>query len=174
MKLIQINKDNYKKTLNKAVIGFVILFAVLSITFGTILINIFVDTPITGSETPNNFRFNLLGVILALLCCAAIVSSIKNKPLFSDLLYVWQLKQLQNRIYRRLKKLQKAQKESNLDALTILLFYYESLSLVYNLDDNTLTMSSVSKDLAKVKGDIEQLNVEISVDDFDVGMVDKF
>ena len=109
MKLIEINKTHYRSTLNKVIVGFVIAFALLSVGFGTILIHFFGEVAV-GDEPVNNFRFNLLGVILGLIVCTLVMNNIKNKPQMSEVYYVWQLKQLQNQIFRRLTKIKAAAK----------------------------------------------------------------
>ena len=54
-----------------------------------------------------------------------------------------------------------------LTALVILSFYYQSLQQVYQLDDNTLTITKVNKDLADLQEKIANKNLSISVDLFD-------
>jgi len=173
MKLIEINKTHYRSTLNKVIVGFVIAFALLSVGFGTILIHFFGEVAV-GDEPVNNFRFNLLGVILGLIVCTLVMNNIKNKPQMSEVYYVWQLKQLQNQIFRRLTKIKAAAKEDNIDALIVLIYYYKSLEKLYLLDDNTITISTVRKDISNVQSQIEEKNLSINEDDFDKTLIDKF
>lgn len=158
MKLRTVNKSQYRKILNKAIFAFVAIFALLSLAFGTILIAIF-----TTPESTSNFKYNLAGVILALLFMAMIINQIRHKPWFADIYYVWQLKQIQNQIYRKLAKIKKNlnsdQPADKKQALVILSFYYLSLKFVYQLDDNTLTMSSVDKELERLASLAEPENL---------------
>jgi hypothetical protein len=164
MKLKEIDKKTYRTKLNQVIVGFIITFAILAVTFGAILIALFADifaveivnTTLEQGETSSNFRYNFLGVILALLCCGVILQQLKDKPFFNEIYYIWQLKQVQNIIYRRLKKIKKASVDGDIKALVILRFYYASLEQLYILDDNTITMSSLKKDIAK----LDQLIVE--------------
>ena len=55
-----------------------------------------------------------------------------------------------------MKKIKKASVDGDVKALVILRFYYASLEQLYILDDNTITMSSLKKDIAK----LDQLIVE--------------
>ena len=66
MQLMNIDKARYRKHLNIVIVGFIATLLVLALTFGQLLILSF------GEEEVNNFRFNLLGVILSLLACMAI------------------------------------------------------------------------------------------------------
>ena len=177
MKLQDINKKVYRENLNKVIIGFVIVFAILSIGLGQILINIFgVDTSLVvdSGEQPSNFRYNLMGVILALFACAAILHQVRAKPFFKEIYYVWQLKQIQNLIYRKLSKIKTAAKAGEQNALIILQYYYASQKQVYLLDDNTLTMSKLEKDISELNEIIQQYDLSILTEQFNKTLIDDY
>ena len=161
MQLINIDKTRYRKHLNIVIAGFIGTLLVLALTFGQLLIVSF------AQEGVSNFRYNLLGVVLSLLGCAAILHTLKNSNFFQEVYYVWQLKQLQNSIYRKLKKIKAAAKEDDANALIILSFYYQSLYLVYQLDDNTLTINKVNDEINKLQETIANKYLTISADQFD-------
>ncbi len=197
MKIIDIDKAQYRRKLNYVIIGFIITLASLSLVFGSVLIALFAQqTPIIAGETvqPSNFKYNFLGVVMALLACAAILHSIKNKAYFKEIYYVWQMKQIQNAIYRKLSKIKKAafdqsdsreseievserqtvevnQTDKSLNALIILNYYYASLKHIYVLDDNTLTLSSLNKDIEKLSDILTKKNITINTDQFDQSML---
>jgi len=174
MKLKEIDKKTYRLKLNQVIVGFIITLAILAVSFGTILIALFsnipaveiVNTAIEQGETTSNFRYNFLGVIFALLVCAMILQQLKNKPFFYEIYYVWQIKQIQNIIYRRLKNIKKASVDGEKNALIILRFYYASLKQLYILDDNTITMSSLTKDMTKLDNLIQEQEHEINISMF--------
>ncbi|MBA6233896.1 MULTISPECIES: DUF3087 family protein [unclassified Colwellia] len=175
MTLKDINKKTYRSKLNQVIVGFIITLAILAIAFGAILIAIFSDplaldtlanTTTASADQGSNFRYNFLGVIFALLACAAILQQLKNTPFFNEIYYVWQLKQIQNIIYRRLKKIKQASVNGDEKALIVLKFYYASLKQLYNLDDNTLTMSSLEADIVLLDQLIIEHGKEISTEQF--------
>jgi hypothetical protein len=187
MTLKDIDKKTYRSKLNQVIVGFIITLAVLAIAFGTILIALFTDplalnnisldtvnTAIESSEQGSNFRYNFLGVILALLTCAAILQQLKNKPFFNEIYYVWQLKQIQNTIYRRLKKIKRASVDGDENALIVLKYYYASLKQLYTLDDNTITMSSLESDIAKLDSLIAEHGKEISTEQFTKALLSSY
>lgn len=162
MQLKEVNKTRYRQRLNRVIIAFIITFAVISIGFGQLFIMLF-STP-----EADNFKFNFIGVVLALLCVSALLNQLKNKPFFTEIYYVWQLKQLQNKIFRKLSKIKAAAEQEaaaqeaqqqKIQALCILHYYYQSLRMVYLLDDNTLTLNKVNQDYAYVQGQIEKLQL---------------
>ncbi|RTR40224.1 DUF3087 domain-containing protein [Shewanella canadensis] len=175
MKLREIDKNIYKKNLNIVSVGLVAGLIILSLAFGTALIAIFgVDTSLANaaaSESTGNFYLNLLGVILAAVVCGGGLWRIKDNPFLAEVYYVWRLKALHNRIYRRLKIIKSAAGADNLDALITLSFYYTSQKQVYLLDNNTLTMPKLELDIAQLEETITGLGLSVSPDMFEESML---
>jgi uncharacterized membrane protein len=182
MQLIDINKECYRKHLNAVIVGFIISLLCMSLLFGTILISLFSTVDETNAailasfqasqstdkpDLATNFRYNLLGVIIALLANIAILQRLKRSHYFKEIYYVWQLKQRQNLIYRKFNNINTACNAGDKNAFTILYFYYQSQLQVYQLDDNTLTLLSVEKKLTVIKEKAEQLGYSITDRDFD-------
>ncbi|WDE14108.1 DUF3087 family protein [Thalassomonas haliotis] len=128
----------------------------------------------SAPEATGNFRYNLLGVILALLACAALLHQLKNSRYFHEIYYVWQLKQLQNLIYRRLKKIEQAANNGDIDALVILSFYYAGLKQVYLLDDNTLTLGKVEQDITRLETLASAQGISLEAQQFSADLIKKF
>ncbi len=161
MQLIDIDKTRYRKHLNIVIAGFIGTLLVLALIFGQVFIASFAQAEVS------NFRYNLLGVVLSLLACAAILHTFKRSDFFIEIYYVWRVKQIQNLIYRKLKKVKAAAKNNDTNAFIVLSFYYQSLKQVYQLDDNTLTISKVDKDLSDLQETIANKNLTISAEQFD-------
>ena len=168
MQLMNIDKARYSKHLNIVIVAFIATLLVLALTFGQLLIISF------GQADVNNFRYNLLGVVLALLACMAAMHTLKSSDFFKEIYYVWQIKQIQNLIYRKLKKVKKAAKNLEQEALIILSFYYKSQQQVYQLDNNTLTISKVNKDLTDLQQVIADNDLTISAEQFDKKLITSF
>ena len=168
MQLMNIDKAIYRKHLNIVIVGFISTLLILALIFGQLMIMSFAE------EGVNNFKYNLLGVILSLLACMAILHSIKTSVFFKEIYYVWQVKQIQNLIFRKLKKIKLAAKDLDQDALMILTFYYQSQQQVYELDDNTLTITTVNKDLNDLQEKISEHNLTIDIEQFDKKMISAY
>lgn len=173
MKLKHIDKATYRSNLNKIIVTFVATFAILALVFGSILISFFGDIAV-GDEQVNNFRFNLAGVILALITVGAILSKARHHVFFEEVYFVWQLKQLHNLIYRKLKKIKAAAKNDDINALITLNFYYTSLKLVYELDDNTLTIANVTEEKNKIQEQANSLQVTLLAEQFNRDLLKPF
>ena len=126
------------------------------------------------AEQDSNFRYNLLGVLLALLANATILHRAKNSTYFTEVYYVWQVKQLQNLVYRKLKKIKLAAKSGEETALIILSFYYQSQLQVYQLDDNTITLDTIKKHKQEIDEIITEFGLTISREQFEKTLIAKY
>jgi hypothetical protein len=174
MKLQPIDKALYRKRSNLIMMALVATLALSSLAYGAILIAFFGQPSIEGVESTGNFHWNLLGVIGGMISCALIINSLKQHEFFEQAYYVWRLKQLQNQIYRKLKKIQAGAKAENTEAIITLVFYYKSLRQVYLLDDNTLTLSKLDADIAKLEAHMASLGLTLEADEFEPQMLKGF
>lgn len=171
MTLQEVDKTRYRKNMNLVIVLLVLSLIGLSLGFGTLLIALFGNAAVAGEPT-GNFHLNLLGVMLALALCSAVIYRLKNTPFFCEIYYVWQLKQLHNRIYRKLVKIKAKAAQDDVNALIILLFYYTSLRQVYLLDDNTLTLPALVQDLNQIQAQVTGLGLQLSPAQFRPDMLD--
>ncbi|WP_299568893.1 DUF3087 family protein [uncultured Shewanella sp.] len=173
MQFISIDKPQYRKRLNVLLISLVASLTILSLAFGGLLIEFFGSDTVIKGESTGHFHLNLIGVFLAVVSCSLVMNAIKTKPYMKEIYWVWQVKQLQNRIYRKLNKVIAAASENDVKALTILLYYYHSQKKIYELDNNTLTMGKVDSDISRTETQIARLNLVITLDDFSSSLIDE-
>lgn len=166
MKLQKINKEEYRKKMNLLLVSLVGSLAVFAIVFGTILIDLFGSGQSIVGESTGNFHLNVLGVILSVALNAFIASRVKGHDYFKEALYVWNLKQIHNQIYRKLKRIQPKAEQGDRDALTILYFYYTTQKQVYDLDNNTLTIKTVQQSLDNILELSEKWSIELDIEAF--------
>ncbi len=166
MQLIKVDKSIYKRHLNVISVVLVGALALLSVGFGSLLIATF-DAQQVASESTGNFHLNVIGVISAAIVCSAALYYLKTTPYFVEVYYVWRLKALHNRIYRKLKKVKQRVSENDRDAIVVLFFYYHSLKQVYFLDNNTLTLPELEVNIRNLQQQIDSLDMHVDIDDFD-------
>ena len=77
-------------------------------------------------------------------------------------------------IYRKLKKIQLASESDNVNALIIMNYYYESLIQVYQLDDNTITLTQLIKKQQALQQKIEEKQLTISSSQFEKSLLKEF
>ncbi len=173
MQLMHVDKQTYRKNTNIVIATFVASLAILSLVFGSLLIQLFGAQALPDDGSTGNFHLNLIGVVLALIVSSAVLQSQKNKPYMHEVYYVWRLKQLHNQIYRKLAKIKVAAENNDTNAFIILSFYFASLKQVYALDNNTLTMSTVEQDLNQLNEKIASLGLTISAEQFEPELLNK-
>ncbi|MEZ9578610.1 MULTISPECIES: DUF3087 family protein [unclassified Vibrio] len=174
MKLQKINKEEYRKKMNLLLVSLVGSLAVFAIVFGTILIELFGSGQSIAGESTGNFHLNVLGVILSVALNAFIASRVKGHDYFKEALYVWNLKQIHNQIYRKLKRIQPKAEQGDREALTILYFYYTTQKQVYDLDNNTLTIKTVQQSLDNIVELSDKWSIELDIEVFSKDLVAKF
>ena len=115
-----------------------------------------------------------MGVAIGLAISAFILSRCRQHPYFKEIYYVWQLKQLQNAIYRKVTKIKPKAMEGDVTALQIMDFYYRSLAQVYQLDNNTLTMNELESNHQIIKDKAEQYRMTLTQTSFDKAVLSQF
>ncbi|CAE6931139.1 DUF3087 domain-containing protein [Vibrio alginolyticus] len=174
MEIQKINKEIYRKKVNLVIGGFVVLLAVSSLAFSTLLISLFGNTNIQPEQSTGNFHWNLIGVLLSLATSLSLLNQFKTRPYMKEVHYVWKLKQVHNKIYRKLKSIKTAASCDDLQALTILKFYYTTQKQVFELDNNTLTMSSVNKELEAIEKIEVSESLSLDVASFEEAWLDTY
>ncbi|MDH5930516.1 DUF3087 family protein [Vibrio splendidus] len=174
MKLQKINKEEYRKKMNLLLVSLVGSLALFAIVFGSILIELFGSVGSVTGEATGNFHLNVLGVILSVALNAFIASRVKGHDYFKEVLYVWNLKQVHNQIYRKLKRIQPKAEQGDREALTILYFYYTTQKQVYDLDNNTLTIKTVQQSLDNIVELSDKWSIELDIEAFSKDLVAKF
>ena len=174
MKLQKINKEEYRKKMNLLLVSLVGSLALFAIVFGSILIELFGSAGSVTGEATGNFHLNVLGVILSVALNGFIASRVKGHDYFKEALYVWNLKQVHNQIYRKLKRIQPKAEQGDRQALTILYFYYTTQKQVYDLDNNTLTIKTVQQSLDNIVELSEKWSIELDIKAFSKDLVAKF
>lgn len=173
MKLQKIEKTEYRKKMNVLLITLVASLALIAIGSSSMLISLFGFTESVSGESTGNFHLNVIGVIIAIAVNVCAIKVFKNHPYLKEALYVWDLKQIHNRIYRKLKRIKREAESGNRDALTVLFFYYTTQKQVYELDNNTLTINSVETALEKLVEEALRWEFDLNIADFDKSLIDK-
>ncbi|MDX2319296.1 MAG: DUF3087 family protein [Moritella sp.] len=171
MKLQQIDKERYRKHLNMASVVATAILIFFALFYGQILIHFF------AAADGNNFKLNVVGVILGVISLLILFNLVRRHPYLTEVMYVWDLKQANNQIYRKLHHIKAALANSdntNIDAITILHYYYAASKQQYNLDNNTLTIEGLTEEMAKLDSLIIAKNLTISVDDYNPELLKQF
>ncbi len=168
MQLRPIHKETYSKRYKIIFAAIVAALFLIAVTTSTLMIQMF------GHPQSSNFSLNLIGVIIAGLVVGGVIYRQRNHPYMNEVVYVWNLKQSLNRIYRKQRKIEPLVDDGHVDAMIIMNYAYEGSMQLYTLDDNTITMNELVIKLNHLKEKIEEAGLEISTDQYDPGMLDQF
>lgn len=161
MQLIDIDKARYRKHLKIVFIGCAVSLAVASLALSQTLIAIFPD------ESGSHFHWNLLGVVVSAVTIGWLLNKYRRHDFMREVTYVWELKQVLNKITRKMRKLEAAALEGNRNALLAMQYSYAGSRLVWQLDDNTLTLDALVIKQHELDHLAEKFHVILSVADFD-------
>ncbi len=168
MQLIDIDKARYRKHLKIVFIGCAISLAVGSLALSQTLIALFPD------ESGSHFHWNLLGVVVSAATVGWLLNKYRRHDFMREVTYVWDLKQVLNKITRKMPKLEAAALEGNRNAMLAMQYSYAGSRLVWQLDDNTLTLDALAIKQHELDHLAEKFNLTLSVADFDEKMLTAF
>lgn len=168
MQIEKIDKQRYRKHLNKVIIAGILALTALSLGISQSAIFLFTD------REGSHFWLNVAGVASALLIIGSVLNKYKNHDFMTEVYYVWRLKQQINYIHRKSIKLNKAVEENDATAILIMAFYYKACRQLYELDDNTITLSSLTKKSNELEQKITSLNLEIDTNNYDQSLLQPY
>ena len=168
MQLININKVRYRRHIKFVIAGCIGGLAIGSLASSQILIALFPD------ESGSHFHWNLLGVVISGLAIAWVLNKYRKHDFMTEVVYVWELKQALNKINRKMRKLKTAAQGGNKKALLAMHFSYAGSRLLWQLDDNTLTMDQLAIDQAELDKVAEKFNLTLNADDYDERTLKQF
>ncbi len=127
-------------------------------------------------STPEESHFvhNLSGVVIGAFVVFYTLGKLRNHPFLKEVVYVWDLKQNLNKIYRKQRKIEAAVENGNKNAMIVMNFQYRGSKQLYELDDNLVTMTEL---LEKIRVHDERLNaagIGESTDLYRPSMLDEF
>ena len=168
MQLREIDKDRYRKHLRLVFVGMVLALIIIALSSSAVLIRLF-STP-----EASHFSLNLAGVVIAAFCVGFILTRLRQHPFMSEVVYVWDLKQQLNRIYRKQRKIEPADEAGEHDAMIIINYLYRGSKQLYLLDDNTITMEDLAIKMQAHDTRMEAAGLSLSTDAYDPSMLDQY
>ncbi|WP_299201600.1 DUF3087 family protein [uncultured Amphritea sp.] len=168
MQLKQINKERYAKHYKQIMIGAVVVVAAIALTLSTLLIQLI------GNPEGSNFWLNLSGVVVGGVVVLSLLRRYREHDYMYEVVYVWELKQMLNKIYRKQKKIMAAVETGDREAMVIMNWSYNGSEQLYNLDNNTITMDDLHRSKKALEQTIEKSGFTVTMEDFQPAMLDKF
>ena len=168
MKLRPIDKNRYRKHYKIVFAAIVIALIAISLVSSTLLISWL------SSPDESHFILNLVGVVVAVLLVLYAVYCFRVHPLMDEVVYVWNLKKQLNLIYRKQYKIEPLIEDNNVDAMVIMNYMYQGSKQLYELDDNTITMSDLAIKTRHLNTKLEEKKLKLTTDDYYSGLLNQF
>jgi hypothetical protein len=168
MQLIDIDKTRYRKHLKIVFISCAVSLAVASLALSQTLIAVFPD------ESGSHFHWNLLGVVVSAATIGWLLNRYRQHDFMREVTYVWELKQALNKITRKMRKLEAAALDGDRNALLAMQYSYAGSRLVWQLDDNTLTLDALAIKQYELDRLAEKFHITLSVADYDEKILTAF
>lgn len=168
MNLQKIDKQLYRSRLNLVIVLCIGFLSLSSLAVSQTLIYLFPD------ESGSHFHWNLLGVIVSAIATVAILIKLKSNPKMYEVAYVWDLKQALNLIYRKNRALKAAAKEGDAEAMLALQFSYQGSRQLWELDDNTITISSLETAQRELDEWADEYGVKLDISRYNPETLKKF
>jgi hypothetical protein len=168
MKLREIDKIRYRKHLRMVFAGIAVALLIIALSFSTLIIHLF-STP-----EVSHFWHNLAGVAVAAIIVAYGLNKIRHHPFMAEVIYIWDLKQQLNRIYRKQRKIEVDLGRSDHDAMIIMNYMYRGSKQLYLLDDNTITMEDLLIKIKILDDRMQEAGLSTSTDSYSPAMLERF
>jgi len=168
MKLRPIDKNRYRKHYKIVFAAIVIELTAISLGCSALLISWL------SSPDESHFTLNLAGFVVAVLLVAYTVYRFRDHPFLDEVVYVWNLKKQLNHIYRKQHKIEPLIEDNNVDAMVIMNYMYQGSKQLYELDDNTITMSDLAIKIRQLNTKLEENALKLTTDDYHSGLLGQF
>jgi len=168
MQLKEIDKTRYRKHLKVVFTGIASTLVIITLGVSNLLIYLL------SNPEKAYFYHNLASVAVAAVIVAIVLNKFRQHPYMLEVVYVWDLKQQLNRIHRKLRKIEAAVENNDNDAMTIMNFMHRGSKQLYELDDNTITISDLLRKIHVLDERMEAAGLSLSTELFDPEMLKRF
>jgi len=168
MKLKEIDKKRYRKHLNVVMISMALSLIILAQVSSALFIYLF------SEPEASHFYHIMAAVAVSAVIVIYITSRFRQHPYLTEVVYVWDLKQQLNRIYRKQHKIKPDVENDDKNAMIIMNFMYRGSKQLYELDDNTITIEDLELLITSLEQRMKLAGLSLSTDLFEPGMLDKY
>jgi hypothetical protein len=168
MQLREIDRTRYRKHLRVVFAGIAVALIIISLGSSTLFIY-FLSTP-----EVSHFLHNLAGIVFAAAVIIFSLNKLRQHPFMFEVVYVWDLKQQLNRIYRKQHKIEALVEKNDHDAMIIMNYMHRGSKQLYELDENTITMEALVSKIRVLDKRMEAAGLSTSTDSYDPAMLDRF
>lgn len=150
------NPETYRQQTRRSTLIIAVGFIVLAMALSGLAVWVF------GTPGGDNFRYNLGGVIAAVIASAALMKlKLWDQPWMAAAVYGWQLKRNLMRVTNVMHQVTDAVQAGNPQAMKLLRFYHLGLTQMHQLDGNSSSLSQMVHEIDRHKERMEALGLDI-------------
>ena len=136
------NPETFRQQTRRSTLIIAVTFIALAMALSTLAVMVL------GEPGGDNFRYNLGGVIAALLLCVALMKlKFWSQPWMAAAVYGWQLKRSLMSITNVMHQVTDAVQAGNPSAMKLLRFYHLGLTQMHQLDGNSSDHSQLIREV---------------------------
>ncbi|MDR6959631.1 preprotein translocase subunit SecE [Pseudomonas brassicacearum] len=145
----------YRQQTRRSTLIVAVTFLALAMLLSSLAVMLF------GTPGGDNFRFNLGGVIVAVLAMVALMRlSFWSQPWMAAAVYGWQLKRSLMKITNVMHQVTAGVQAQDLTALKLLRFYHLGLAQMHQLDANSSAQGSLAREAEEHLAKMQALNLD--------------
>jgi Protein of unknown function (DUF3087) len=149
------NPETYRQQTRRSTVIIAVTFILLAMALSGLAVMLF------GEPGGDNFRFNLGGVIAAVIVSAALMKTKGwSQPWMAAAVYGWQLKRSLMSVTNVMHRVTDAVQAGNPSAMKLLRFYHLGLTQMHQLDGNTSSLSQMTREIDQHKASMEALGID--------------
>ncbi|MFP6848004.1 MAG: DUF3087 domain-containing protein [Pseudomonas sp.] len=150
----QQSPERYRQQTRRSTLIIALTFVALAMLLSTGSVMLF------GEPGADNFRWNMAGVVVALLLTIALVRSVMwPQPWMAAAVYGWRLKRSLMRVTNIMHHVKAGVAARDPDAMQLLRFYHLGLTQMHQLDGNSSSLSETVAEINKHKESMESLGM---------------
>lgn len=160
--LQKLDPTNYRQRTRKSSLILIVVFAALGMALASLLVIIW------GTPGGNNFRLNLLGVVLGLITTLLLVKLVFIKqPFMQEAIYGWHLKRNLMRVTNKMHTIKDLAAKDHTQALQLLHFYHLALEQMHSLEGDDTALLELKADKLATEEKMQRLKINTDLNYLD-------
>lgn len=161
------NPEQYRQQTRRSTVYIALTFILLALLLSGLAVMVL------GVQGGDNFRLNLVGVLVALVTTLLLVRYLFwSQPWMAAAVYGWQLKRSLMKVTNVMHHVTAAIMAGDVRAMKLLRFYHLGVTQMYQLDANSSALSQMVREIDLHKARLEALGVDTEQTRLDPAWID--
>lgn len=161
------NPEQYRQQTRRSTVYIALTFILLALLLSGLAVMVL------GVQGGDNFRLNLVGVLVALVTTLLLVRyQFWSQPWMAAAVYGWQLKRSLMKVTNVMHHVTAAIMAGDVSAMKLLRFYHLGVTQMYQLDANSSALSQMVREIDLHKARLEALGVDTEQTRLDPAWID--